>query len=135
MVKTKTAAVHYETLIASHHFTGADVGEFGHGRKQFTGILHCADVWINLQTAEFLRKPLPSTRLPPHFYVTSDKSTPHRVTNQAIMLCPMIDGKREAIAVSAPDVYHETETGKEGDVSGGESEELAKSLYNEIHKA
>lgn len=135
VVKTKTAAVHYETLIASHHFTGADVGEFGHGRKQFTGILHCADVWINLQTAEFLRKPLPSTRLPPHFYVTSDKSTPHRVTNQAIMLCPMIDGKREAIAVSAPDVYHETETGKKGDVSGGESEELAKSLYNEIHKA
>lgn len=135
VVKTKTAAVHYETMVASHHFTGADVGEFGHSRKQFSGILQSADVWVNRQTAEFLIKPLPSTRLPPHFYVTSDKSTPHRVTNQAIMLCPMIEGKREAIAVSAPEVYHESDTGKEGDVSGGESQELARSLYSEIRKA
>ena len=135
VVKTKAAALHYETMVASHHFTGADVGEFGHGRKQFSSILQCADVWVNRQTAEFLSKPFPSTKLPPHFYVTSDKSTPHRITNQAIMLCPMIAGKREAIAVSAPEVYHETDTGKEGDVSGGESKELARSLYSEIRKA
>lgn len=32
------------------------------------------------------------------------------------MLCPMVERKREAIAVSAPEVYHEAETGKEGDV-------------------
>ena len=135
VVKTKAAALHYETMIASHQFTGADVGEFGHGRKQFSSILRCADVWVNCQTAEFLSKPLPSTRLPPHFYITSDKSTPHRITNQATMLCPMVEGKREAIAVSAPEVYHEADIGKEGDVSGGESEELARSLYREIRKA
>lgn len=43
--------------------------------------------------------------------------------------------KTEAIAVSAPEVYHEADTGKEGDVSGGESEELARSLHREIRKA
>ena len=51
-MKTKAAARHYETMIAYHQFTGADVGDFEHGRKQISSILRCADVWVNCQTAE-----------------------------------------------------------------------------------
>jgi hypothetical protein len=42
-VKTKSAALHFETMVASHAFTGSDVGEFGHSRKQFQ-VIH---VYIN----------------------------------------------------------------------------------------
>ena len=39
VVKTKSAAVHFEMMVASHPFTGSDVGEFRHSRKQFQ-IIH-----------------------------------------------------------------------------------------------
>ncbi|CAB3986892.1 Hypothetical predicted protein [Paramuricea clavata] len=35
IVNVKAAALHYETLVASHQLTGSDVGEFSHGQKQF----------------------------------------------------------------------------------------------------
>ena len=135
MVKVKAAAQHYETMICCHALTGADIGEFAHGRKQFVDILRCADVWINRETERFLCTPLAATKLPPHFYVTSDKSTPHRTTNQAILLCLMVDGRRQAIAVNAPEVYGEASSGVEGDVSGATAEELAESLHKEIRSA
>ena len=72
-------------MIASHHFTSANVGEFGHGRKLLSGELQCSEVWVNHHTAEFLWKPLASTRLPPHFYISSDKSTP--LKSQIKQLC------------------------------------------------
>jgi hypothetical protein len=60
VVKANSAAIHYETMIAAHAFTGSDVGEFGHGRKQFNEILRCAEVWCNREIPKFLCKPLPS---------------------------------------------------------------------------
>ena len=100
VVKAKSAAVHYETMIASHAFTGSDVGEFSHSRKQFSDILQCADAWCNRQVSNYLCTPLASTKLPPHYYVTCDKATPSRITNQAVMICSVVNGYRQAIAVS-----------------------------------
>ena len=57
------------------------------------------EVWCDQETAMFLSQPLPSTRLPPHYYVTCDKATPSTMTNQAVMLCLMIGGQRQAVAV------------------------------------
>ena len=58
-------------------------------------------LWCDQETAMFLSQPLPSTRLPPHYYVTCDKATPSRMTSQAVMLCLMIGGQRQAVAVKA----------------------------------
>ena len=134
-IKSKSAARHFETMIAAHQFTGSDVGDFGHSRKNFPAILKAANVWFNQQTTNFLRSSLPSTGLPPHFYVTCDKSTPKRLTNQAIVLCPMIAGKREAIVVSSPEVYQPNDSGTDGDVQGASADVLSKALYHEIFKA
>ena len=135
VVKAKSAAIHYETMVAAHAFTGSDVGELGHSRKQFNEILRCAYVWCNREIAKFLRKPLASTRLPLHFYVTCDKATPNRLTNQPVMVCPVVNGKREAIAVSSSEVYHEADNDVEGDVNGSTAAEWARIVYDEIKKA
>lgn len=135
VVKVKAAALHYETLISAHAYTGSDVGELSHGRKQFVDILRCANLWINRETEKFLATPLLATQLPPHFYVTSDKSTPRRITNHAIMLCLMVEGKRCAIPVNAAEVYSDSNSGTQGDVSGAEAKELAEGLYGEIQSA
>ena len=66
-IKSQSAARHFETMIAAHQFTGSDVGDFGHSRKNFPAILKAANVWFNQQTTNFLRSPLPSTGLPPSF--------------------------------------------------------------------
>ena len=104
-VLTKCAGQHYETNISCHISTGSDMGNIGHGRKQFLEILHASEIWLYTKAAKYLTTPLVSTSLPPHFYVSADKSTVHRVTNQAIVVCPMIDGKQQAIPVQAPCVY------------------------------
>ncbi len=132
VVRTKSAALHYETLVASHASTGSDVGEIGHGQKQFIAILRAAEVWCDRQIAIFLSTPLPSTKLPPHFYVTADKSTPNRISNQAVMICSMVAGRQKAIAVSAPEVYEPAESGIDGDVSGAHAPELATTIYQNV---
>ena len=135
VVKTKSAATHYETMIASHSFTGSDVGELRHSRKQFSAILRAAETWCDRQIADYLSTPLPSTKLSPHYYATCDKSTPNRISNQAILLCLMVGGHRKAIAVSAKEVYNETDTNVDGDVNGAQAPELANTLFNEIKAA
>ena len=135
VVKTKSAALHYETLVASHASTCSDVGELGHRRKQFIALLRAAEVWCDRQIAMFLSTPLPSTKLPPHFYVTADKSTPNRISNQAVMVCPIVAGHRLAIAVCAPEVYESVESGIDGDVSGANAPELATTIYQNVKNA
>ena len=81
VVKSKSTALHYETLVASHAFTGSDVGELGHSHKQFSEILRAVQVWCNNQVATFLSTPLSSTKPPPHYYTTANKSTPNRILN------------------------------------------------------
>ncbi len=128
IVKTKSAAIQYEERIAELHAAGADVGDFGHSRKLFPAMLSAACAYIDKKTSIFLSTPLPSTGMPPHFYVTADKSTNHRATNQVTVICPVVNGCREGIVLDAREVY----TSSDG--TGGTGGELAKSIYLDLEK-
>ena len=39
--------------------------------------------------------------MPPLIYITADKSTNHRVTNQVTVICPVVNGRREGIVLNA----------------------------------
>ena len=126
IVKSKAAALQYEDRIAELHAAGADVGDFGHSRKLFPEMLSVAGAYINKKSAEFLSSPLPNTGMPPHFYVTADKSTNHRVTNQISMVCPVIAGKRQGIPLNMSQVY----TNAEG--TGGTGDALAETIFRDV---
>ena len=99
-----------------------------HGRKQMNEILRAAEIHIDRSVSKILQEPLPSTHLPPHFYVSCDKSTIHRITNQSIMLCPLVEGRRRAIPVSVSKEDKELTN----EVSGACAPELANSVYNSM---
>ena len=105
VVKAKSGAVHYEDIISFASFVGGDMGNVQHSRKQFNAILLSAVGVIDEIIDKNMSSPLSSTSFPPHFYVTCDKSTPGRTTNQAIMVCPIIDGRRTAFFIDAPKVF------------------------------
>ena len=65
VVKAKSPAVHYETMVAMHAFMGFDVGELGHSRKQFNEILRCADVWCNREVSKYLSEPITINKAAP----------------------------------------------------------------------
>lgn len=135
VIKSKSAAQHFESQIAAHVSTGSDLGDFGHSRNHFNEIIAAMNVWIDRQTALFLSKPLESTSFPPHFFITADKSTPGRLSNQAVMICPMVNGERVAIPVNSPIVYSSKEGADIGDVSGATASELANQIIDTITKA
>ncbi len=54
IVKTKSAAQSYETRIAELQMSGADVGDFGHGRNQFVHIIKAASEYITNEIQCFL---------------------------------------------------------------------------------
>ena len=83
----------------------ADVGDFGHSRILFPQMISVACSFIDKETRAFLTKNLPNTGLPPHYYVTADKSTNHRVSNQVTMICPVVDGKRRPIPLGMKHLY------------------------------
>lgn len=126
IVQSKSAAIHYETRIAELHNAGADVGDFGHSRVLFPQMIRVACSYIDQETQQFLSTDLPSTSLPPHFDVTADKSTNHRQSNQATLICPVIDGKRTGIPLGLSRVYTLS------DGSGGCGNELAASIFSEL---
>jgi hypothetical protein len=103
------------------------MGNIGHGRKQFLEILHAFEIWLDTKAAKYLTTPLVSISLPPHFSVSVDKSTVYRVTNQAIVVSPMFDGKRQAIPVQAPSVYDLE------DVDDGITEAIADKLADNVY--
>ena len=105
IVKTKPAAIQDEGRIAELLAAGADVGDFGHSRKLFPAMLPAACAYIDKKTSVFLSTLLSSTGMPPHFYVTADKSTNHRATNQVTVICPVVNGCREGIVLNAGEVY------------------------------
>lgn len=132
LIETKTAARHYETSIACHIATGSDMGDMSHRMKQMNEILRAAEIYIDRSVSKFLQERLPSTHLPPHFYVSCDKSTIHSITNQAIMLCPLVEGRRRAIPVSASKVYSVSKEDEESTIPGACAPELANSVYDSI---
>ena len=89
-------------------------------------MLSVAGAYINKKSTEFLSSPLPNTGMPPHFYVTADKSTNHRVTNQISMVCPVIAGKRQGIPLNMSQVY----TNAEG--TGGTGDALAETIFRDV---
>ena len=93
-------------------------------RKQFPSIIEAAHYYIMKRTKEYLRTPLQSTGLPPHFSLAADKSTPHRETNHAVLVILPVEGKRVALPIDVPCVYEIVED----DIAGGSGECLADQI-------
>ncbi|XP_018014214.1 uncharacterized protein LOC108671228 [Hyalella azteca] len=133
VLKMKGAAVHFETEIAFLQSCKVDVGDIGHSRNNFPEILRAATVVICRRNLQMLLRPLLSTGLPPHIYLTADKSTLNRHTNQAILLVVNLDGKRIAVPVGAPPVYSVANTSDSTvQLVGGSAEALADSIIDTI---
>ena len=115
-VKSKSAALHFENLVAFAYSVGGQVGQCGHSRKLFGDYLKCLLAVINKEVKKKLTACLPATNLPPHYYMTVDKATVNKRLNQAVIICPILEGKRVPIAVGAPEVYKAQD---DGSVRGG----------------
>lgn len=112
--------------VAAHVSTGSDMGEIGHGHKQFNDILRAVEVYLDREIENYLLTPLKNILLPPHFCGLADKSTVHRVTNQCVIITTMVNGFKTAIAVQAPAVYHNADEQESPDVvTGAYAPELA----------
>ena len=94
-------------------------------------MINAAYMYVIAKTALYLKKPLPSTGFPPHFGVAIDKSTPHRDTNQAIVLLLPSEGKRIAMPVDAPLVYTFSESNS---LEGGAHIDLAAQIFDVLTK-
>ena len=105
VVKTKSAALLYETQIGQLFVAGADVGDYGHSRHMFVPMLKAACAYIDKEVSKFMSTPLPNTGKPPHIYATGDKSTNHRTTSQVTLIFPVVEDQRRAIALNASRVY------------------------------
>ena len=131
-VKAKSASMHYESLVAFAFSVGGQVGQCGHSRKLFHDLLKCLLAVVNERTKAQLSKSLPSTGLPPHFYLTVDKATVNKRSNQAVLICPMLEGKRVAIAVAATEVYSSS---SDVTVQGGKLDDSASQALDILTKA
>ena len=106
VLKLKAAAMNFETMLSLLSTCGVPIGNIGHSRKNFNDIINCLEKAIDEKTSEWLRTPLPSTGMPPHFWSTVDKATPSRETNQAVIIVARDkNGDVCPIPVSAPTVY------------------------------
>lgn len=76
-------------------------------------------------------KCLPSTGLPPHYYMALDKATVNKRTNQAVIICPTINGVKVPIVVGAPEVYKHND---DGAVEGGKAEDSANQALEQIRE-
>ena len=128
-VKAKAAAIHYEDQIAFAFSIGAQVGQCGHSRKLVLDMVKCLLASIHEKTKAELSKCLPSTDLPPHYYMAVDKATVNKRSNQGIIICPMIDGRKVPIVVGAPEVYLPSIN---GNVEGGKADDSAAEAVKKI---
>ena len=124
-IKIGGAGIHLETLLALLATCSANIGNIGHSRKHLPDILNCIEKAVNSRVPSWLKTPLPSTLLSPHYWVTVDKGTPSRTTNQAILIVARDEnGTPCPIPVDSPKVYT--------DVSSGSYSSLAEMVYNSI---
>ena len=128
VVKIKSANLHSEDLIGLLYSSGANVGNLGHGRNQVNEMTKAFQEYLLQKLNRLLTEPLPSTGFPPHFSTASDKSTPIRVTNHAIMVVVMVNGKKVAVPVEAPAVYDF----KDSDLVGGTACHLAEQVLTSL---
>ena len=61
IVKSKTAALHYENVIGLLHSSGAAVGNIGHGRNQMIDMMKAFQAYLNRKTRDALLKALPAS--------------------------------------------------------------------------
>ena len=132
VVKIKAAALHYKNVIGLINSCGADVGNLGHGRNQFNGMIKAFQSYLYKKTRDYLTTSMPSTGLPPHYGTTSDKSTPAHVSNHAIMILVIVDGKKTAIPVDAPAVYSFSNAELEGGTARELAEQVSSALINTL---
>ena len=130
-VKSKSGATHYEDQIAFAYSVGAQVGQCGHSRKLVPDMIKCLLAVINEKTREVLLTTLPSTGIPPHYYMAVDKATVNKRTNQGVIICPRINGKRVPIIAGAPEVYS---SDVEGTIHGSKADESATQALDVISK-
>lgn len=105
-LKLGAAGRHFETLISFLACCAVDVGSIGHSRNNFNHILYCLEKTVDSRINSWLKAPLPSTLIPPHFWVTVDKATPSRTTNQAVVIVGRDkSGVPCPIPVAAPAIY------------------------------
>ncbi|CAB3982584.1 Hypothetical predicted protein [Paramuricea clavata] len=128
-VKVKSAAIYYEDHIAFAFSIGAQVGQCGHSRKLVPDMVKCLLASIHEKTKAEVSKCLPSTGLPPHYYMAVDKATVNKRSNQGVIICPMIDGKKVPIGVGAPEVYSPSIN---GNVEGSKADDSAAQAFKEI---
>ena len=93
----------------------------------FSHLIKCMLSVINQKTPEVMTTCLPSTGIPPHYYMTLDKTIVNMRTNQAVIVCPMIEGRRIPIAVAAPLVYSPDNN---SGVTGGSAEDSGIQALN-----
>ena len=130
-IKAKSAAVHYEEQVAFAFSLGAQVGQNGHSRKLVPDLVRCLLVAIDETTKKELLKCLPSTGLPPHYFMALDKATVNKRTNQGVTICPTIGGVKVPIVVGAAEVYKPTNG---GGVEGGKAEDSAEQALKQIEE-
>lgn len=71
---------------------------------------------------------MPNTGMPPHVYLTADKSINHRVQNQVTVILPVVEGKRKAVPLSLKPVY------TSADGTGGNAIELAEKIFEDLEE-
>lgn len=130
VIKSKSAAVHFEDRICFAHLVGGNVGGMGHGRKQFPELMDVIEHVVDKRIKLHLERPVDATKFPPHFWITVDKATVHRQTSQAVMIVFMVNGVRQAVPVSAPVVYFTSQAS--GGVEGGSAPQLALAALREV---
>ena len=130
IVKIKSASLHYEDLIGLLDSCGSKIGNLGHSRTQVNPMIKAFQAYLLKKLNNLLTQRLPSTGIPPHFSTASDKSTPIRTTNHAIMVVLMVNGKKEAIPIKAPPVYDF----KNSEVTGGTASHLAEQVISALTK-
>lgn len=124
-VKLCAAGRHFKTLISFLACCGANMGSIGHSRNNFNHILYCLEKIIDKRINTWLNTPLSSTLLPPHFWATTDKATPSRTTNQAVIIVARNnEGVPCPIPVASPPVYSKFQ--------GATYRELAKQLLEGV---
>lgn len=129
VVKVKSGALHYEDLISLLKSCGSSVGNLGHSRKQVNPMIKAFQAYLYKRTNSILTTPLVSTGLRPHFCTTSDKSTPIKVSNHAIMVLTVVDGEKVAIPIAAPPVYEFSNS----QITGGTASHLADQVIASLH--
>ena len=99
-LKLGAAKKHLETLLFLLTCCSVDNRKTGHGNNNFNYIIYCLEKVINGKIKCWLSTPIPSTLLPPHYWVSGGKVTPSHTTNQAILIVARSkDGKYRPIPV------------------------------------